>query len=172
MWSTLARIAAAVLAQDNPILKLARLGNQKQSPAVAAHVFRTVCGKADEWRRGDEPWLGALRSLEVFLVSTATRAGVAPLVVASGAGASARKSIGIAVFTGMIASTCLAVLFVPSFFMVVQRFEQWRGARNDADDPEDLVASGSLNRAVFIKGRVVAGELRRRARTSPDRPRC
>src|SRR5215216_5245714 len=55
MWSTLARIAAAVLAQDNPILKLARLGNQKQSPAVAAHVFRTVCGKADEWRRGDEP---------------------------------------------------------------------------------------------------------------------
>jgi hypothetical protein len=29
-------------------------------------------------------------------------------VLASGAGASARKSIGITVFTGMIASTCLA----------------------------------------------------------------
>jgi HAE1 family hydrophobic/amphiphilic exporter-1 len=26
----------------------------------------------------------------------------------------------------MIASTCLAVLFVPSFFIVVQRFEEWR----------------------------------------------
>ena len=42
--------------------------------------------------------------------------GVAPLVVASGAGASARKSIGITVFSGMIASTCLAVLFVPTIF--------------------------------------------------------
>jgi HAE1 family hydrophobic/amphiphilic exporter-1 len=26
----------------------------------------------------------------------------------------------------MIASTCLAVLFVPSFFTVLQRFEEWR----------------------------------------------
>jgi HAE1 family hydrophobic/amphiphilic exporter-1 len=25
----------------------------------------------------------------------------------------------------MLASTCLAVLFVPSFFVVVQRFEEW-----------------------------------------------
>jgi HAE1 family hydrophobic/amphiphilic exporter-1 len=56
--------------------------------------------------------------------------GVAPLVVASGAGAKARKSIGITVFSGMIASTCLAVLFVPSLFTVVQRFEEWRAARN------------------------------------------
>jgi HAE1 family hydrophobic/amphiphilic exporter-1 len=29
----------------------------------------------------------------------------------------------------MIASTCLAVLFVPSFFVVIQRFEEWRLAR-------------------------------------------
>ena len=50
-------------------------------------------------------------------------------MLATGAGASARQSIGITVFTGMIASTCLAVLFVPSFFVVVQRFEEWRKAR-------------------------------------------
>ena len=37
-----------------------------------------------------------------------------------------RKSLGISVFSGMIASTCLAVLFVPSFFAVLQRFEEWR----------------------------------------------
>jgi HAE1 family hydrophobic/amphiphilic exporter-1 len=55
--------------------------------------------------------------------------GVSPLVVASGAGANARASIGITVFSGMIASTCLAVLFVPSFFVLVQRFEEWRSAR-------------------------------------------
>ena len=51
--------------------------------------------------------------------------GVAPLVIATGAGASARKSIGITVFSGMLASTCLAVLFVPSFFVVIQHFDEW-----------------------------------------------
>ena len=55
--------------------------------------------------------------------------GVVPLVIATGAGASARKSIGITVFSGMIASTCLAVLFVPPFFVVVQRFENWLAQR-------------------------------------------
>jgi hydrophobic/amphiphilic exporter-1 (mainly G- bacteria), HAE1 family len=48
--------------------------------------------------------------------------------IASGAGASARKSIGITVFSGMLASTCLAVLFVPSLFVVIQRFEEWRAS--------------------------------------------
>jgi HAE1 family hydrophobic/amphiphilic exporter-1 len=61
----------------------------------------------------------------ILMTSFAFILGVAPLVVASGAGASARKSIGITVFSGMIASTCLAVLFVPTFFVVVQRFENW-----------------------------------------------
>jgi HAE1 family hydrophobic/amphiphilic exporter-1 len=65
----------------------------------------------------------------ILMTSFAFILGVLPLVLASGAGASARKSIGIAVFTGMIASTCLAVLFVPSFFVVVQRFEEWHKAR-------------------------------------------
>ena len=50
--------------------------------------------------------------------------GVVPLVLATGAGANARSSLGISVFSGMIASTCLAVLFVPSFFVVLQRFEE------------------------------------------------
>ena len=61
----------------------------------------------------------------ILMTSFAFILGVLPLVFATGAGASARKSIGITVFSGMIASTCLAVLFVPSFFVVVQRFEEW-----------------------------------------------
>jgi hydrophobic/amphiphilic exporter-1 (mainly G- bacteria), HAE1 family len=48
--------------------------------------------------------------------------GVLPLVFASGAGASARKSLGLAVASGMLASTCLAVLFVPAFYVVLQRW--------------------------------------------------
>jgi HAE1 family hydrophobic/amphiphilic exporter-1 len=65
----------------------------------------------------------------ILMTSFAFILGVLPLVIATGAGASARKSIGITVFTGMIASTCLAVLFVPSFFVMVQRFEEWRVSR-------------------------------------------
>ena len=49
----------------------------------------------------------------ILMTSFAFILGVAPLVVATGAGANARASIGITVFSGMIASTCLAVLFVP-----------------------------------------------------------
>jgi HAE1 family hydrophobic/amphiphilic exporter-1 len=65
----------------------------------------------------------------ILMTSFAFILGVAPLVVASGAGASARKSIGITVFSGMIASTCLAALFVPSFFVVVHRIAGWHAAR-------------------------------------------
>jgi len=36
------------------------------------------------------------------------------------------------VFSGMIASTCLAVIFVPSLFVVIQRFEEWRKSRSNA----------------------------------------
>ncbi|MFA5958737.1 efflux RND transporter permease subunit [Hyphomicrobium sp.] len=65
----------------------------------------------------------------ILMTSFAFILGVAPLVFATGAGASARKSIGITVFSGMLASTLLAVLFVPSLFVVVQRFEEWRRSR-------------------------------------------
>jgi HAE1 family hydrophobic/amphiphilic exporter-1 len=61
----------------------------------------------------------------ILMTSFAFILGVLPLVTATGAGANARVSLGLCVFSGMIASTCLAVLFVPSFFAVIQRFEEW-----------------------------------------------
>jgi HAE1 family hydrophobic/amphiphilic exporter-1 len=65
----------------------------------------------------------------ILMTSFAFILGVLPLVLATGAGANARASIGITVFTGMLASTCLAVLFVPSFFVVIRGFEEWMAAR-------------------------------------------
>jgi hydrophobic/amphiphilic exporter-1 (mainly G- bacteria), HAE1 family len=70
-----------------------------------------------------------VRFRPIVMTSFAFILSVMPLVLATGAGASARQSIGIAVFSGMIASTCLAVLFAPSIFVVVQRYEEWRRAR-------------------------------------------
>jgi HAE1 family hydrophobic/amphiphilic exporter-1 len=62
----------------------------------------------------------------IIMTSFAFILGVVPLVLARGAGANARASIGIAVFSGMLASTGLAVLFVPSFFVVLQRWQERR----------------------------------------------
>jgi HAE1 family hydrophobic/amphiphilic exporter-1 len=75
----------------------------------------------------------------ILMTSFAFILGVAPLVLATGAGANARKSIGITVFSGMLASTCLAVLFVPTFFVVVQRFENWLKERKKKT-PEPAMA--------------------------------
>ena len=105
------------------------------------------------------------------MTSIAFILSVVPLVIATGAGASARKSIGITVFTGMIASTCLAVLFVPSLFVVIQRFEEWLksrkeapcrgrgggvtrlfGAPHDGDKPRDSGKIGAENAAERRKG--------------------
>jgi hydrophobic/amphiphilic exporter-1 (mainly G- bacteria), HAE1 family len=61
--------------------------------------------------------------------------GVMPLVFSGGPGASARKSLGIAVASGMLASTCLAVLFVPSFFVVLQKFTERKGGQKP-ESPE------------------------------------
>jgi hydrophobic/amphiphilic exporter-1 (mainly G- bacteria), HAE1 family len=65
----------------------------------------------------------------ILMTSFAFILGVLPLVLATGAGANARKSIGISVSTGMLASTCLAVVFVPCFFVVMQRLEEWLARR-------------------------------------------
>jgi HAE1 family hydrophobic/amphiphilic exporter-1 len=74
-----------------------------------------------------------LRFRPIIMTSFAFILGVLPLVLATGAGASARISIGIAVFYGMIASTCLVVVFVPSFYVVLQRLdERWAGKKAPA----------------------------------------
>ena len=85
---------------------------------------------------------GRARFRPILMTSFAFILGVVPLVLASGAGASARKSIGITVFSGMLASTCLAVLFVPAFFVVVQRFENWRAKRKQASSAGSIAQAG------------------------------
>ena len=65
----------------------------------------------------------------ILMTSFAFGLGVVPLVTASGAGAVSRISLGISVLSGIIASTCLAVLFVPSFFAVLQHFDECGAAR-------------------------------------------
>ncbi|MDZ4783541.1 MAG: efflux RND transporter permease subunit, partial [Planctomycetia bacterium] len=66
-----------------------------------------------------------LRFRPILMTSFAFILGVAPLVVAEGAGAAGQQALGTAVFGGMIASTMLAVFFVPVFFQFCQRINEW-----------------------------------------------
>lgn len=71
--------------------------------------------------------LGATtRFRPILMTSFAFIMGVLPLVFATGAGANARRSIGIAVCSGMLASTCLAVVFVPVFYVFLQTWQERR----------------------------------------------
>ena len=61
-----------------------------------------------------------LRFRPVMMTSLSFVAGVAPLIVASGAGAASRKSLGIAVFGGTIMAAIAGTLLVPIFFKLIQ----------------------------------------------------
>ena len=54
--------------------------------------------------------------------------GVVPLVLATGAGAEMRHSLGIAVFSGMLGVTLFGVFLTPVFYFVVRRISVRRGA--------------------------------------------
>ncbi len=62
-----------------------------------------------------------LRFRPIVMTSLAFVLGVLPLVLAGGAGAGARRSMGTGVFGGMLAATFVATVFVPLFFVVLTR---------------------------------------------------
>lgn len=79
--------------------------------------------------------LGAkTRFRPILMTSFAFILGVMPLVFATGAGANARRSIGIAVCSGMLASTCLAVVFVPAFYVLLHTWQEQRKTKKKGDD--------------------------------------
>jgi HAE1 family hydrophobic/amphiphilic exporter-1 len=64
----------------------------------------------------------------ILMTSTAFILGVIPLLTASGAGSASQQALGTVVFGGMLASTLLAIPFVPVFFIVMRRIAD-RGDR-------------------------------------------
>jgi HAE1 family hydrophobic/amphiphilic exporter-1 len=67
-----------------------------------------------------------IRFRPILMTSFAFILGSMPLVIASGAGAASRHSIGVTVVGGMLAVTLLGVLLVPAFYVVVERLAEWR----------------------------------------------
>ena len=70
-----------------------------------------------------------LRLRPIMMTSFAFILGVVPLVVAVGAGAEMRRTLGTAVFAGMLGVTLFGIFLTPVFFYVIQWFAERRAAR-------------------------------------------
>lgn len=69
-----------------------------------------------------------LRFRAVLMTALSFILGVAPLVVASGAGAASRMSVGWTVFAGMLFATIFGIFFIPPLFVAIQRLrERFKG---------------------------------------------
>ncbi|MDJ0941586.1 MAG: multidrug efflux RND transporter permease subunit [Woeseiaceae bacterium] len=80
-----------------------------------------------------------LRFRPVLMTSLAFAVGVIPLVVASGAGAASRVSLGLVAFGGMIMATIGGTLLVPIFFKIVQGLREYlHGGPTRSPDETDL----------------------------------
>ncbi|MGI8962654.1 MAG: efflux RND transporter permease subunit [Bryobacteraceae bacterium] len=84
-----------------------------------------------------------LRLRPILMTSFAFILGVAPLVIATGAGAGARRTLGTTVLSGMLAATLLAVFIVPVLYVIVNRIASRRGAvRKIPAEPQPAHAGG------------------------------
>ena len=80
----------------------------------------------DNEKRGQKAFDAAMNAARVrlrpiLMTSIAFIAGVAPLAVATGAGAGSQNDIGTGVIGGMLTATILAIFFVPVFFVLVNK---------------------------------------------------
>jgi multidrug efflux pump len=108
-----------------------------------------------------------LRLRPIVMTSLAFILGVVPLVVAEGAGFEMRRTLGTAVFSGMIGVTLFGIFLTPVFFYVID----WLGATH-------LFASAFMQRTgglamgvlTLYPLRLAFRELRRRAVAASERP--
>lgn len=70
-----------------------------------------------------------IRLRPILMTSFAFILGVFPLVIANGAGAASRVSLGSAVFFGMTLCTLLGTLFVPPFYVIMQRLQEYKSRK-------------------------------------------
>ncbi len=95
------------LASKNAIL-IVEFARQQQDAGVPLHEAVTEAAR--------------LRLRPILMTSFAFIFGVVPLVIAQGAGAEMRRSLGVAVFSGMVGVTLFGVFLTPVFYYLIQRF--------------------------------------------------
>jgi len=82
-----------------------------------------------------------LRLRPILMTSFAFILGVVPLVTASGAGAESRKVMGLAVFSGLLIATSLAIYIIPSLFVMVEKYL----VKDKKNNPQSVPSSAKDN---------------------------
>ena len=97
---------------------------------------------------------GQERFRPILMTAISSLVGFYPLVVATGAGASSRWSLGTAVFGGMLFATALTLFLVPSLYIIIKGLESYiKGDKGDKGD------KGSGNNGHTSNGRGVSDRL-------------
>ncbi len=76
-----------------------------------------------------------LRFRPIVMTSLAFILGCLPLAISTGAGASARHSIGTGVIGGMLAATIIATFFIPMFYLIISHLTDRKKKRRPAPPP-------------------------------------
>ena len=92
---------------------------------------------AEQRRKGASVLEAAMKAAQIrlrpiLMTALAFVIGLFPLVIASGAGANARRSLGTTVVGGLAVATVL-IIFVPIFYYAIQRFRERKSPQQDAD---------------------------------------
>ena len=86
-----------------------------------------------------------LRLRPILMTSIAFIAGVIPLVLASGAGAEVRHTLGVVVFGGMLGVTMFGLLLTPVFYVLIRRMAKRQAVSGDSDTPPARIASAETH---------------------------
>ncbi len=84
------------------------------------------------------------RMRPILMTAISTLSSIFPLVIASGAGAGSRQSLGTAVFGGMLVATFLSLFVVPILYIVIKGFTVDTKAQRDGNGDGGGEFSGTL----------------------------
>ena len=82
-----------------------------------------------------------LRLRPILMTSIAFIAGVIPLVLASGAGAEVRHTLGVVVFGGMLGVTFFGLLLTPVFYVLVRKLGKKQLVEADHSSPARIASA-------------------------------
>jgi multidrug efflux pump len=94
----------------------------------------------------------ALRLRPIVMTSFAFILGVVPLVVSVGAGAEMRRTLGTAVFGGMLGVTLFGIFLTPVFYYVIEWFNDlWRRFKSRGSDGQNPKPKLPRRRRFFFR---------------------
>jgi hydrophobic/amphiphilic exporter-1 (mainly G- bacteria), HAE1 family len=79
---------------------------------------------------------GRVRLRPILMTTFALIAGMLPIAIGAGEGADFRRPMGQAIIGGVITSTILTLLVIPTFYEILTEWRDWLGAKLTGRQPE------------------------------------